>query len=285
MTVTDSGVQDTPGFAAVPNWMIRDTTISTYAIAVYAALASHSGRGGIHPSHVTLASEARCSERTVRSALDELRALGVVESRRRTARAGRASNSYTLHPNGREVPAPRAATSVEVPAPDDRGSGTTRRQVPAPRAGEEEPLEEEPPKKTPLPPAGVSRDVVQAIDVEPLFFQEFYAVYPRHVAKQAAEKAFRKAIAQKGVTAGDVIEGARRFAADPNLPEAQYVPHPASWLNAGRWDDDPLPPRTGGRAQEKQRAAVALVRGYQEREEQEHEEVGVGSRPRLGLVR
>jgi hypothetical protein len=275
MAMTDSGTPDTPGFAAVPNWMIRDTTISTYAIAVYAALASHSGRGGIHPSHDTLANEARCSERTVRSALDELRALGVVESRRRTARAGRASNSYTLHPNGREVPAPHAATSVEVPAADDRGSGTTCRQVPAPRAGEEEPLEEEPVKKSPLPPAGVSRDEVAVSGAGS--FESFYAAYPRHVGRAAAERAFAKAV--KVATAEAIIAGAKRFAADPNLPpkeEAQFIPHPASWLNAGRWDDDPLPPRGRGRGQEQQQQGLALIDKYR-REAQGHGEVRDGA--------
>lgn len=139
----------TPGFAVVPNWMIRDTSVSIYAIAVYAALASHSGLGGIHPSHETLAAEARCSARKVRDALDELRGLGVVASQRRQSRAGRTSNSYTLHPNGDAVPAHGAVTLPEVTAPGDAGNGTTCRQVTAPRAEEEEPLEEEPVKKNP----------------------------------------------------------------------------------------------------------------------------------------
>lgn len=135
------------GFAVVPNWMIRNTTISAYAIAVYAALASHSGRGGITPSHETLAAEARCSERKVRAALTELRDLGVVTWARRQARAGRTSNEYFLHPNGPEVPAHGAVGLVEVPAQDAASSGTTCRQVPAPSAEEEEPSEEEPEKK------------------------------------------------------------------------------------------------------------------------------------------
>lgn len=134
-----------------------------------------------------------------------------------------------------------------------------------------------------LAPAGPSA-VEKAAGVEKLF-QEFYDTYPRHVGRQAAEKAFRKAIEGRGVTAEMVIAGVRRFAADPHLPEKQYIPHPASWLNAGRWDDEPLPPRGGGRAQEKQQHSIDLVRGYQQREEQEHEEVGAGTRPRLGLVR
>lgn len=135
------------GFAVVPNWMIRNTTISAYAIAVYAALASHSGRGGITPSHETLATESRCSERKVRDALNELRDLGVVTWTRRQARGGRTSNEYFLHPNGPEVPASGAVELVGVPAQDAASSGTQCRQVPAHSAEEEEPSEEEPVKK------------------------------------------------------------------------------------------------------------------------------------------
>jgi hypothetical protein len=35
----------------------------------------------------------------------------------------------------------------------------------------------------------------------------------------------------------------RRYAADPNLPDKQFIPLPATWLNGDRWDDDPCPPR------------------------------------------
>ena len=180
MAMTDIGTPETPGFAAVPNWMIRDTSISPYAIAVYAALASHSGRGGIHPSHETLAAEARCSVRKVQDALDELRALGVIASLRRNGRGGRTSNSYTLHPNGAEVPAHGAVTSLSPTARDDGSNGTTCRQVTAPRAEEEEPVEEEPEKKsartraTALPAKFVitaemrqwAREEVPAVDVD-----------------------------------------------------------------------------------------------------------------------
>ena len=74
-------------------------------------------------------------------------------------------------------------------------------------------------------------------------FAEFWEVYPRRVGKQAARRAFAKA----SVAAGPVVvlEGARRFAADPNLPrdDPQFIPHPQTWLNQGRWEDDPLPSR------------------------------------------
>jgi hypothetical protein len=74
-------------------------------------------------------------------------------------------------------------------------------------------------------------------------FEDFWRVYPRHVAKAAARKAFAKAVKVAGVEA--VMAGARRFASDPNLPDPQFVPHPSTWLNQGRWEDEPLPSRDG----------------------------------------
>lgn len=74
-------------------------------------------------------------------------------------------------------------------------------------------------------------------------FIEFYDAYPRHVGKQAAARAFKKAA--KKVSPSVIITAAERLAADPNLPDKQFIPHPATWLNQGRWDDEPLPERRG----------------------------------------
>jgi hypothetical protein len=77
-------------------------------------------------------------------------------------------------------------------------------------------------------------------------FDEFWAVYPRHVARAAALKSF---LGQARKVGPDVIvAGAKRFAADPNLPEKQFVPHPTTWLNQGRWEDEALPGPGGSSA-------------------------------------
>lgn len=75
-------------------------------------------------------------------------------------------------------------------------------------------------------------------------FASWYAHYPRKTGKAAAEKAFIKAL--KTTELETLMAGVIRYARDPNLPEKQYIPHPSKWLNDGRWDDDPLPPKTGG---------------------------------------
>ncbi len=72
-------------------------------------------------------------------------------------------------------------------------------------------------------------------------FTEWWKCYPRKVGKEAARKAFEKALGK--TNSEKLLTGVQQFAADPNLPEKQFVPHPATWLNEGRWDDEPLPPR------------------------------------------
>jgi hypothetical protein len=72
-------------------------------------------------------------------------------------------------------------------------------------------------------------------------FQEFWNQYPKKVDKGAAIRAFRKAI--KTNSANEVIEGAKRYAEDANLPDKQYIKNPATWLNAEAWNNGPLPER------------------------------------------
>lgn len=72
-------------------------------------------------------------------------------------------------------------------------------------------------------------------------FFDWYLEYPRKEARAAAEKAYLKAIKQ--VPHQTLVEAARRYRDDPNR-ENQFTKLPATWLNAGCWDDEPLPPRT-----------------------------------------
>lgn len=77
----------------------------------------------------------------------------------------------------------------------------------------------------------------------PTSFDKFWETYPRRVGKQAAKAAWSKAA--KRTQAQTIVDGARRYAADPNLPEPKFIPHPATWLNQGRWEDEPCAPRAG----------------------------------------
>jgi hypothetical protein len=92
------------------------------------------------------------------------------------------------------------------------------------------------PKQTPskaVPDTEAEKEEILRISPEPDLFDEFWKLYPRREAKAAARKAWDKVI--KKVDPQEVLDGltAHAFSPDP-----QYRPLPASWLNAGRWEDE-----------------------------------------------
>lgn len=70
-------------------------------------------------------------------------------------------------------------------------------------------------------------------------FDAWWSIYPRKVGKDEARRAYTKAT--RTITADELLDATTRMSNDPNLPETRFIPHPATWLNAGRWDDEPYP--------------------------------------------
>jgi hypothetical protein len=68
-------------------------------------------------------------------------------------------------------------------------------------------------------------------------FERFWAVYPRKVAKEAARKAFAKVV-ENGTAVETLIAGAQRYAVERKGQDPKYTKHPATWLNAGCWEDE-----------------------------------------------
>ena len=99
----------------------------------------------------------------------------------------------------------------------------------------------------------------------PSSFEDFWNSYPRKVGKQAALKAFLRAT--KTVEADVIIEGARKYAQDPNRVDA-FTAHPTTWLNAGRWSDGPLPERIKT-ADEKRAEEKRIIEQRRQREIEE----------------
>lgn len=69
-------------------------------------------------------------------------------------------------------------------------------------------------------------------------FAEFYDAYPRRKDRLKAEKAWRAAV-KRGADPAHLVEAARRYADATRHAEARYVKYPATWLNAGAYDDEP----------------------------------------------
>lgn len=71
-------------------------------------------------------------------------------------------------------------------------------------------------------------------------FSEFWTAYPRKQGKQAARKAFGKA--RKAASLRDIATGLNAHIAvwpEASDPRAKYIPHASTWLNEGRWEDEP----------------------------------------------
>ena len=90
--------QEFQAFAAIPNWMVRDTSISGHAKLVYISLMSRTSRTNASwPSHALIGREAGIGVTSVKAALNELKALGLVRWAKRTRDDGGAtSNMYYI---------------------------------------------------------------------------------------------------------------------------------------------------------------------------------------------
>jgi hypothetical protein len=130
-------------------------------------------------------------------------------------------------------------------------------------------VEEEKEKETRATPTTLARQTSSetpstALAV-PSEFDRWWSVYPRKVGKEAARKAYAKA--RKIASADDLGRGAVRFRDDQTRDPA-FTPHPSTWLNEGRWQDEgparplsvvPRGPRSGDDAVREAHAAGQRV--------------------------
>jgi hypothetical protein len=213
--MTDTVIVDRK-FAIIDEWVLN-LDISDRALRLYVLLVryadNHTHRA--FPSRDTLANRMKCSKASVDRATQELIDQGAISKKQRH----NSSLVYTVH------------LTKGVVTPDEGGSSPVMRGVVTDddltRTTELEPKE--------LEPLNTQASVNEA-------FNEFWNVYPKHLQKGEARKAFFKAVNRVG-DADVILEGARRMASDPNLPVKQFIPYPATWLNRDGWDDEPFPTR------------------------------------------
>ena len=71
-------------------------------------------------------------------------------------------------------------------------------------------------------------------------FAAFWEAYPKKVGKGEARKAWKKvkpdaALHERILHAIDAAKGCDQWCREGG----RYIPNPATWLNQGRWDDEP----------------------------------------------
>ena len=88
-------------------------------------------------------------------------------------------------------------------------------------------------------PFGDRVEVVQTAEKHREAFAAFWQLYPKRIGKLPAEKAWQK----HGCTALliQIMAALRQQKDSPDWRKdsGQFVPHPATWLNQHRWEDEP----------------------------------------------
>lgn len=182
---------------------------------VLLAIADHQGEIGAWPSIQTLARMVNSSERSVQRDIVYLQDIGElkVEVQNAPTKSQYKSNLYWVTLSG--------VTNTEAGV-TNAASGVTTGGV-----------------------LSLNRTLTEDIERVKELFDDFWKEYPKKSDKRAALKAFRSALTRESFE--NILAGAIRYANDPNLPEPQYVKHPATWLNADAWENPPLPPRKKGK--------------------------------------
>jgi hypothetical protein len=70
-----------------------------------------------------------------------------------------------------------------------------------------------------------------------MMFADFWKLYPRKISKRLAEKSWSKLTPQEQSDALEALPNHLEYWKIKNT-ETEYIPHAATWLNQGRWEDE-----------------------------------------------
>ena len=213
---------DKPSFYSILTADVRyDERIGDFAKLLYSDLTARCNRKGYcWPTNEQLAEDHRKNARTIVRTLRELESAGyiatevirdqknmVVERRIWLDANARAGLEFLRKPPDKNVTTP----------PDKNVKYIKENNINI---------------NNPLTPTGESE-----------LFDEFWAAYPKHVAKKPARRAWDKLHADR-----DLLDALLTALEWQTRTEAwqrdggRYVPNPATWLNGRRWEDEPQPP-------------------------------------------
>lgn len=221
-------------------WVYRFSPAKGATLMVHLALAD--AANDLHGYEIwmrqaTLAEKCRMTRRTVNTALAWLVDEGLLEvleeSRRHTA------NRYRfLMPIGVPVWDPSAHLNRNT-FPSSSGLGVKSVQLGVKQVHTSDGLGEKPFHTEPKEIYNPSK--TQNTNNAREAFDTFWDTYPRKAGKGQARKAWATAITKTDPQS--IVDAALVYRNDPNRTD-QFTPHPATWLNGERWDDDPLPSST-----------------------------------------
>jgi DNA-binding transcriptional ArsR family regulator len=163
--------------------------------------------GKAWPSQARLSRDTSQSERSVRSHLSALEKAGIIKRQKRKKQDG-SYNSDMLFIQRQYSPAANSANGKKQHSPAEKVA------------------------------AKPSIDITNVISEPSVdhFENDFWPICPKKVGKGQARKAFKAAL--KKTDLQSILDGMRRYAKSVEHSEAQFIAHPATWLNGERWNDE-----------------------------------------------
>jgi hypothetical protein len=229
-------------FTQIPNAWLRDSRLSLKSIGLLAQLMSH--EPGWQLSVNSLAYANQVGKDAIRSAVAELEEFGYL-NRVQTREEGKFAETIWY---------------TQDPASPGDNSG------PSGNPSSDYPTSDIPQVKNNINKNNNLRINTPKVKDFEAVFDEFWNHYPRKTDKLAAKRALGKILNQSPELEALIIEGVKRLGADPNLPEARFIKHPATWLHAGGWENEPYPERpVSPEIQEKELAEYRARKREQDR--------------------
>jgi hypothetical protein len=221
-------------FTMIPNAWVRDPRLDPNAFRILSVILSHSA--GYRLSVAQIMRETGIGRDGVNAAYDRLLALGyfVAVEQTRAERGRFAENDYTITSITDRAPSPPAHPEGSAPnvgiAPQRSGTASVAdRSGPAPLVRRTTTTEDQETLSGMGMPAGGQLRLVDGADL----FDAFWSSYPKKVGKDAARRAWAKAA--RRADPDKIIDVVGRY---PFRADRQFVKDPATWLNAGCWEDD-----------------------------------------------
>ena len=69
-------------------------------------------------------------------------------------------------------------------------------------------------------------------------FETFWMLYPRKIGKAAAKRKYEAVIKNGNTPESKLLEAIKNQLPKWKQTEEQFIPHAATWINQGRWDDE-----------------------------------------------
>jgi hypothetical protein len=193
--------------------VLNNSRATGRAKLVLLGIANHLGDHGAWPSISTLARYANASERSVKRDIQELVELGElkVELQNAPTKTQYKTNLYWITISSGVTDSASGVTDWV-----SRGDSSGKSGV------------------TPVGTQNINITIKEpSLKSDLESFETFWLLYPKKVAKADAVKAWKQATKKK--TADELI-GLVKAYSESKLPDQQYIPYPASWLNKELYD-------------------------------------------------